>query len=371
MTPWKAAKISDLTRDIDTPSLVLDLDAFERNLAKMQMSLSGSNVRLRPHAKSHKCPEIALRQIEMGAVGICCQKVSEAACFVDQGIQDILVTNQVVGTCKIEHLMGLAKRARMGVLVDHAEQVSALSAAATAHGATLDVYVEVDVGAGRCGVPPGNAAAILAHAVHNATGLNFAGLQCYHGSAQHLRTPSERQEAIRYATECALQSRRSIEALGITVPVITGAGTGSFMHELDSKVFTEIQAGSYVFMDRDYANNERGPNDPEFEHALFILTSVMSINQKGKVVVDAGLKASSVDSGMPGVWQRPGYLYIKASDEHGVVTLPETETINLADQIWLIPGHCDPTVNLYDEIICVRNGKVEEIWPISARGAVL
>lgn len=371
MMPWKAAKLSDAIREIDTPALVLDLDAFERNLARMQKALSGSKVRLRPHAKSHKCPEIAVRQIALGAVGICCQKVSEAACFVDHGIHDVLVTNQVVGSTKLHHLMALSRRARMGVLVDHPEQVSALSVAATTYGAKLDVYVEVDVGAGRCGVEPGEAAALLAQAIHAAPGLQFAGLQCYHGSAQHLRSPEQRLSAIRNATDVALRSRSAIESLGIPVPVITGAGTGSFVNERDSGVFTEIQAGSYIFMDRDYADNQRGQDDPGFEHALFVLTSVLSINQPGKVVVDAGLKASSVDSGMPGIWQRPGCAYIKASDEHGVVTLAPGENLSLGDQLWLIPGHCDPTVNLYDELICVRLGKVEAIWPIAARGAVL
>lgn len=371
MSPWKAAKPFDSIREIDTPALILDLDAFERNLAKMQQSLSGSPVRLRPHAKSHKCPEIATRQIALGAVGICCQKVSEAACFVDHGIQDILVTNQVVGSTKLHHLMALARRARIGVLVDHPEQVMALSAAATTYDANLDVYVEVDVGAGRCGVAPGEETALLAQAIHMAPDLNFAGLQCYHGTAQHLRTPEQRVAAIRHASNVAQQSRAAIETLGIKVPIITGAGTGSFTHERDSGVFNEIQAGSYIFMDRDYADNQRGHDDPVFEHALFVLTAVMSINQPGKVVVDAGLKASSVDSGMPGVWQKPGYQYTKASDEHGVVTLPPGERLSLCEQLWLIPGHCDPTVNLYDELICVRDGKVEAIWPIAGRGAVL
>lgn len=371
MMPWKAANVSDSIHEIDTPALVLDLYAFERNLARMQQALSGSKVRLRPHAKSHKCPEIAARQIAQGAVGICCQKVSEAACFVDYGIHDILVTNQVVGTTKLHHLMALSRRARMGVLVDHPEQVRALSAAANTYGANLDVYVEVDVGAGRCGVAPGEAAAVLAQAVHGAPGLNFAGLQCYHGAAQHFRTPSERRIAIHHATQAALTSRESIQAIGIPVPVITGAGTGSFLNERDSGVFTEIQAGSYIFMDRDYAENQHDHDDPAFEQALFVLTSVMSINQPGKVVVDAGLKASSVDSGMPGIWQKPGCSYLKASDEHGVVALSTGDALSLGEQLLLIPGHCDPTVNLYDEIICIRSGKVEAIWPISARGAVL
>jgi len=250
MTPWKAAKIADPIEQVDTPALILDLDAFERNLSRMQASLSGTSVRLRPHAKSHKCPDIALRQIAMGAVGICCQKVSEAACFVDHGIHDILITNQVVGSTKLHHLMALARRARMGVLVDHMEQVLALEQYAMTYGASLDVYVEIDVGAGRCGVAPGEQAAVLAKAIQGAKGLDFAGLQCYHGAAQHLRTPDERAQAINQAVAAAVKSRQAIESLGIAVPIITGAGTGSFVLERDSGVFGEIQAGSFIFMDR-------------------------------------------------------------------------------------------------------------------------
>ena len=371
MSPWKAARPGDRIDDIDTPALVLDLDAFERNLSHMTHALLGSGVRLRPHAKSHKCPEIARRQIAHGAIGICCQKVSEAACFVEHGINDILITNQVVGANKLTHLMALAKRSRIGVLVDHITQVTSLAEAAHTHNVTLDVYVEIDVGMGRCGVSPGEQAAMLARAIHSSHSLNFAGLQCYHGSAQHFRSPQQRSQAIRSAAEAAIFSRKCIEAAGVAVPIITGAGTGSFVHERDSGVYGEIQAGSYIFMDRDYADNQRAPGDPAFEHALFVLTAVLSVNQPGKVVVDAGLKASSVDSGMPGVWGKEGLQYIKASDEHGVITTPEERAVQMGEKLWLIPGHCDPTVNLYDELICIRNGKVEAIWPITARGAVL
>ncbi len=371
MTPWKAAKPGDQVHDIDTPALVLDLDAFERNLTLMAKALAGSGVRLRPHAKSHKCPEIARRQIAHGAIGICCQKVSEAACFVENGIEDILITNQVVGTTKLNHLAALAKTSKIGVLVDHIDQVTSLAKAAQAQRVSLDVYIEIDVGMGRCGVAPGEGAVALAKAIDSCPGLNFAGLQCYHGSAQHFRSPQQRFQAIRAAAEAATLSRRCIEEAGMTVPIITGAGTGSFVHERDSGVYGEVQAGSYIFMDRDYADNHRAPGDPVFEHALFVLTSVMSVNQPGKVVVDAGLKASSVDSGMPGVWDKEGFQYIKASDEHGVVSVPTDIAVSMGEQLWLIPGHCDPTVNLYDELICIRNGMVEAVWPIAARGAVL
>lgn len=371
MSPWHAARPGDLLSAIDTPALILDLDAFERNLARMAAALQGRNVRLRAHAKSHKCPQIALRQVALGAVGICCQKVSEAAVFVEAGIQDILVTNQVMGEAKLRHLVALARRARMGVLVDHPQQVQALAAAALAAAVTLDVYIEINVGANRCGVAPGEEAVPLARQIVDSASLRFAGLQCYHGSAQHLRTPQDRAAAIGRAVQAARLTREAIQACGIAVERITGAGTGTFVHERDSGVFNEIQAGSYIFMDRDYGDNQLGAGDIAFEHALFVRTTVMSRTSATQAVVDAGLKASSVDSGMPTVWQRPDLRYLKAADEHGVLSTPDAGALALGDQLLLVPGHCDPTVNLYDELICVRAGQVEALWPVAARGALL
>lgn len=374
MSPWKAAQPGDHLDAVDTPALILDLDAFERNLARMAAALRGSTVRLRPHSKSHKCPQIALRQVALGAVGICCQKVSEAAVFADAGIQDILVTNQVVGETKLRHLASLARAVRIGVLVDHPQQIKALAAVALAHGVTLDVYVEVNVGANRCGVAPGDDAVQLALQIAVSASLRFAGLQCYQGPAQHLRTPAERAAAIAAAAAAARMTQLAIEACGVPVERITGAGTGSFVHERDSGVFNEIQAGSYVFMDRDYGDNQRGAGDIAFEHALFVRTTVMSRTAALHAVVDAGLKASSVDSGMPSVFQRDDLRYVKASDEHGVlvnVNTANSAALSLGDQLMLVPGHCDPTVNLYDELVCIRGNRVEAIWPISARGALL
>lgn len=371
MSPWQAARPGDHLSAIDTPALILDLDAFERNLARMAAALRGSKVRLRAHAKSHKCPEIALRQVALGAVGICCQKVSEAAVFAEAGIKDILITNEVMGDIKLRHLAALARIARIGVLVDHPQQVQALAAAVQAHAVTLDVYIEVNVGANRCGVAPGEEAVQLAQQIAASPLLHFAGLQCYHGPAQHLRAPQDRVAAIGRAVEAARMTRQAIEACGIAVERVTGAGTGSFVHERDSGVFNEIQAGSYVFMDRDYGDNQLGDGDIAFEHALFVRTTVMSRSTATHAVVDAGLKASSVDSGLPTVWQRPDLRYVKAADEHGVLSTADAAALALGDQLMLVPGHCDPTVNLYDELVCLRGERVEAIWPIAARGALL
>lgn len=371
MSPWKAARPGDPLTAIDTPALVLDLDAFDRNLQRMADALKGHPVRLRPHAKSHKCPEIARRQIALGAVGVCCQKVSEAAVFVEAGIGDVLVTNQVVGAHKAQHLAQLARRARIGVLVDDAQQVHDIAQAAQGQGVSIDVYVEVDVGGRRCGVVPGPDVARLARQVADQPSLRFAGLQCYHGPAQHRRTPDERAQAIAQASAAARLSRDLVQAEGLAVERITGAGTGSFLLERDSGVFNEIQAGSYIFMDRDYGDNQRAPDDMAFEHALFVRTTVLSHTVPRRAVVDAGLKASATDSGLPTFWQRPDLSYIKAVDDHGVLELAPGARLALGDALMLVPGHCDPTVNLYDELVCIRGDRVEAVWPIAARGALL
>lgn len=370
MSPWSAAQPGQAIDEIDTPALLLDLDAFERNIQVMAAALAGRGVRLRPHAKSHKTPEIARRQLAAGAVGICCQKVSEAAVFVDAGIRDVLVTNEVVGARKLERLAELTGRARIGVLVDDPEQVRGLAAAVSREGTSIDVYIEIDVG-GRCGVPVGDRLSALASQIVAAPGLNLAGLQVYHGPAQHLRDPEQRAAAIRRAADEARRARELLDSLGLPCPLVTGAGTGTFTHERDTGVFGEVQPGSYIFMDRDYADNRIDAGEIRFEHALFVLTTVMSRTSAARAIVDAGLKASSVDSGMPVVWQRSGVSYLKASDEHGVLAVDPTTSVALGDKLLLVPGHCDPTVNLYDELVVVRGGRVEAVWPISARGASL
>lgn len=370
MSPWSAASAGMPIDAIDTPSLVLDLDAFERNGSLMSEWLSESGLRLRPHAKSHKTPEIARRQIAAGAVGICCQKVSEAAVFVDAGIADVLITNQVVGPAKLARLAALAGRARIGVLVDHPDQVLPLAQAVAAAGTVIDVYIEINVG-GRCGIAVGEGLVSLARTVVDCERLRLAGLQVYHGPAQHIRDVHERAAAIGKAGEIARAAQQLIQSAGLPCPLVTGAGTGTFWHERDSGVWGELQPGSYIFMDRDYADNRRSEAEPRFEHALFVLTTVMSRPAPDRAICDAGLKASSVDSGMPVVWQRPELRYLKASDEHGVIDCAGSPQVALGDRLMLVPGHCDPTVNLYDELVCVRGGIVESIWPISARGATL
>lgn len=371
MNRYLPAEIGMALADVDTPALLLDLDAFERNLDRLEASLAGKTIKVRPHAKSHKCPEIALRQIARGAVGVCCQKVSEAEAMVDGGVPDVLVANEVVGAPKLTRLAALAKRARIAVCADDAANVAALNEAARAAGVKLDVLVEVNVGANRCGVEPGEPAVKLAHSIARSGSLRFAGLQAYQGAAQHLRRVEERRAAIEAACAAVRRTTELLAKAGLACEKVTGAGTGSYVFEAVSGVYQELQVGSYIFMDADYARNDWTESGiPRFEHSLFVWSTVMSRPAPGRAVVDAGLKASSVDSGLPRVWEVEGAEYVKASDEHGVLQLDGKARLAVGDKLKLVPGHCDPTVNLYDHYVCVRGGRVEALWPITARGAV-
>jgi D-serine deaminase-like pyridoxal phosphate-dependent protein len=372
MTTRPPAEIGMPLDEVDTPALVVDLDAFERNLRRLPERIAGAAVRLRPHAKTHKCPVIALQQVALGAVGVCVQKVGEAEAMVFGGVRDVLVTNEIVGRQKLRRLMALAPLARIGVCVDDAGQVAALDQAAGEAGTGLAVYVEVNMGGNRCGVEPGAPALDLARRVAETAHLEFAGLQAYHGSAQHLRGWEERRAAIAQAAEKAGGTREILESNGIACPVVTGAGTGSFEFEAESGVYTELQCGSYIFMDADYGRNLDRDGGPArvFEPSLFVWATVMSRPTAERAIVDAGLKALAFDSGPPLVWDEPGASYERASDEHGrLAVAAATNRLRLGDKIRLVPGHCDPTVNLYDWYVGIRGERVEAIWPITARGA--
>ncbi len=379
-----AARVGDALSEVDTPALILDLDAFDRNQARMGESLAQVNkarqakglppISFRPHAKSHKCPDIARQQMAHGAMGICCQKVSEAKIFADAGVGDILISNEVVGEKKIQAIGALAQQVKLTVCVDHLDQARALNQEAIRCGIRLNVLIEMDVGAGRCGIAPGQPCLELAQAMRGLSHLNCLGLQAYHGPAQHMRLKAEREAALAAAIDQVIMTRDLLRDHGIVCEVIAGAGTGSFLIEAMSSIYTEVQPGSYLFMDVDYARNDWALSGmPHFEHSLFVLSTVMSAPTSNRRVLDAGLKASSVDSGMPRLADHSEIEFIKASDEHGVlIGPPETiEKVCLGDKLRLIPGHCDPTVNLYNEIIGVRQGRVESIWPIAARGALL
>ena len=353
--------------EVETPSLLVDLDVYEANLDRMAAAIAGKSARLRPHAKTHRCPIIAGHQIARGAVGVCCQTLGEAEAMVDAGIRDVLITNQVVTPGKIRRLMTLAGRGEVKVCVDDAQNIRDLGAAAQAAGVMLRVLVEVDVGQGRCGVSTPEDAIRLAGLVRETNLLIFQGVQAYQGSIQHVYTQSERDEAALAAIGRAREFVDRLWGAQLHVSIVGGGGTGSFELEAQSSVYNEIQAGSYIFMDADYRRVEGIPR--RFEPALSVVSTVLSATA-GRCVCDAGLKASSTDSGLPVVVGREGLTYVAASDEHGTLRV-QGPSPRVGERIRLVPGHCDPTVNLHDYLVAVRNDRVEELWPVTARGGHL
>ncbi|MDD0838962.1 DSD1 family PLP-dependent enzyme [Curvibacter sp. HBC61] len=368
---------------IDTPALVIDLDAMERNLQRMVDFTAKHQILWRPHAKMHKSAELARLLMSAGAVGACVQKTSEAEALAAGGVTDLYISNQVIAPAKLARIATLAETLAgrggwLALAVDSALGIERLAQALQGRRAKVRVLVEIDVGQGRCGVPPGEAVLPLVRQVLACPQLVFGGLQAYHGQAQHLRSPVERRAAIAQAVRAVNLSGEVLQAAGIQTPLITGAGTGTLVLETASGVYGELQAGSFLFMDADYAANERDPAQPQFEHALFVKTQVMSRSAQ-HAVCDAGHKSHAIDSGLPTVHTWPGEPALRfgnGGDEHGLLyptqagqTLPA-----LGQTLWLIPGHCDPTVNLHDFMVGVRGGlkqgTVERIVTVDARGAV-
>lgn len=359
--------------DIQTPCLVLDLDALERNIKKMGDYAAAQGMRHRVHGKMHKSVDVAkLQEALGGACGVCCQKVSEAEVFARGGIRDVLVSNQVRHPAKIDRLARIPKLgARAICCVDDITNVADLSEAAVRHGTIIECLVEIDCGAGRCGVTTTPAVVEIAMAIDAASGLKFAGLQAYQGAMQHLDSYEERKAKIAIAVAMVKDAVDTLRAQGLDCDIVGGGGTGSYYFESTSGVYNELQCGSYAFMDADYGRildkDGNRIDQGEWENAMFILTSVMSHVKADKAIVDAGLKVQSVDSGLPVIYGRDDVEYIKCSDEHGVV-LDADGVLKINDKLKLVPGHCDPTANVHDWYVGVRNGKVETVWPISARG---
>jgi len=359
--------------DIQTPCLILDLDALERNVKKMGDYAKAHGMRHRAHGKMHKSVDVLKLQQDMGAaIGVCCQKVSEAEVFARGGIKDVMVSNQVTDPVKIDRLARMPKLgARILVCVDDPENVKALSEAAVKHGTQLEALVEIDCGAGRCGVNTTQDVVNIAKLIDAADGLKFAGIQAYQGAMQHMDLYTDRKEKLDAAIAQVGDAVTGLKAQGLECDIVGGGGTGSYYFESNSNVYNELQCGSYAFMDADYGRildkDGKRIDDGEWENALFILTTVMSHSKADKAIVDAGLKAQSVDSGLPTVFGRDDVEYLKCSDEHGVVA--DTDgVLKVNDKLKLVPGHCDPTCNVHDWYVGVRNGKVETLWPVSARG---
>ena len=359
--------------DIQTPCLVLDLDALEHNIRKMGDCAKAHGMRHRVHGKMHKSVDVALLQKELGgSCGVCCQKVSEAEVFVRGGITDILVSNQIRDLVKIDRLARLPKLgARVICCVDDVANVIDLSEGAQKHDTEIECLVEIDCGAGRCGVTTTQEVVEIAKAIGVAPGLKFAGIQAYQGAMQHMRSYGDREAKINLSVAMVKDAVDALKAEGQECDIVGGGGTGSYYFEGNSGVYNELQCGSYAFMDADYGRildkDGKRIDQGEWNNALFILTSVMSHTKADLAICDAGLKVQSVDSGLPVIFGRDDVKYVKCSDEHGVIADPRG-LLKVNDKLRLVPGHCDPTCNVHDWYVGVRNGKVETVWPVSARG---
>jgi 3-hydroxy-D-aspartate aldolase len=358
---------------LQTPALVIDLDIVERNIARMAEHARVHNIALRPHAKTHKSAEIARRQIAAGALGVCAAKLGEAEALADAGVDSLLITSPVVTEPGIARLMVLnAKVRELMATCDNPDVARRLSAAATASGRTLKLLVDIDPGMSRTGIALGDKAFALVELAANSPGLEFAGLQCYAGNLQHLESPGERRDRSLSILRELGEFRDALAKRGIASRIVSGGGTGTFDIDPDAHVLTELQVGSYVFMDRQYKDVWEKPGDRiPFETSLFVQTTVISANREGLATTDAGLKAFATDAGVPeiagGAPEGASYFYF--GDEQGGVLYPPTNRKLLpGDVLACVVPHCDPTVNLYDYYHAVRGDRLEAIWPVDARG---
>jgi 3-hydroxy-D-aspartate aldolase len=374
---WAAARervieLPSHVRDLPTPALLIDLDAFERNLERMAAFYRGRSVGLRPHCKTHKCAIIAQQQRQLGASGLCVAKLAEAEAFVAEGLDDILVTTGVVDPHRIRRLIALLREAPgVSVVVDHARNVDDLNEAARAAGVTLGVAVDLDCGSHRTGVAPGPESLALALHVARAGSLRFLGFQAFASHVMHVKGYDERRNRELQALDYALGARRLAERAGLTVHLFSVGGTGTYDIDCDADGVTDVQVGSYVFMDVMYRaiGGRLTSVFDDFSPALFVLCTVISQPLKGFMTVDAGYKASATDHDPPQPWHLGDVSYGWAGDEHGILTLTKPSLpIVIGDKIRLVAGHCDPTVNLYDCFYVCRGDQVVDQWPITARG---
>jgi D-serine deaminase-like pyridoxal phosphate-dependent protein len=362
-----------LTReDLPTPALMLDMDAFDSNVAKMTACAREHNRALRPHGKTHKCPEIAKALIRAGAVGVCAAKISEAEAFLQNGVTGVLVTTAVIGKEKIERAVRLAAAHPDTIFaVDNTQNVRDLNDAAAAGKARLNLAVDLWVGR-RTGIRPGQAALELAQRIDSLPHVKLAGLQAYAGHASHVIGFEERQTVSREAMAPAVETLCLIESRGIHVPLLSGGSTGTYNIDAEIDGITELQPGSFIFMDVDYSRigGKDGPLYRDFRNALSVLTTVVSKPADEIAVVDGGYKAFATDKPLtPEARNLPGLEFTWAGDEHGIVKMAGGSLpVKVGDRIEFIIPHCDPTVNLYDRIYCLRGENVEDVWNIAARG---
>jgi D-serine deaminase-like pyridoxal phosphate-dependent protein len=359
--------------EIPTPALLLDLDRFERNLTRMSAHARSTGKALRPHAKTHRCPEIARRQIAAGALGVACAKLGETEVMAAAGIRGLLCTTPVVPPEKIARFAALVRQAPdTMVVVDNAENATALDRAAAAAGVTIDVLVDVDVGTRRTGIQPGEPALALARQVAAARALRLRGLQGYAGHCAHVMGWEARRAASHAALAPLMATRTRLEQAGLPVEIVAGGSTGTYNIDSELPGLTELQSGSYCVMDIDYRRiGGRGSEAlTDFEMALTVVATVVSVPTAERGIVDAGLKAFSTDKPFPPeAVERPGLVYEFAGDEHGRLVVQDRDRpVGLGERIEFFPPHCDPTFNLYDRIYAVRGREVEAVWEIAARG---
>lgn len=360
--------------DLDTPALVVDLDALEANIATMQRTVSANGIASRPHAKTHKCPAIARMQLETGSVGICVAKVGEAQALFDHGIDRLLMTTSNVTPFKIRRAMYLRKSCPGFIqATDTAANARELSAAAEAAGVVADVVVDVDPGGHRTGITPGAPALELARLVDRLPGLRLRGLLCYDGGSQHVKGFEARQAQTLERLAAAADTCERFERAGLDTGIFSGGGTGTYNIDHRTPGFTDVQVGSYVFMDAQYIDIG-GADDPDvytdFQPALTVLTTVLNAQYEGRATTDAGAKACTINRPWSRVKGETGMSYTSGSDEFGSIRYGEdaSRTYAVGDKLELIVSHCDPVVNLYDRMYAVRNGIVEAVWGIAARG---
>lgn len=359
--------------DLNTPVLVLDVDALDRNVAAMAALTAQHGVALRPHAKTHKSVDIARRQKAAGAVGVCCAKIGEAEVLAEGGVTGILITSPVAAPAAIERLAKLAATAEeLMAVVDHPGVAERIDAALEATGAKLDVIIDIDPGIARTGVASAEAAVALAKTIAASPNLGYRGVQFYCGSQQHIESYADRRAAIVERTAYLQEVIGALADAGFAPEIVTGSGTGTHRIDLDLGVFTELQAGSYVFMDKQYLDCDIADGAaPPFEVSLSVDARVVSANHSGLVTIDAGYKSLSTDGGVA-VVQRGApetAFFAFMGDEHAALIAPGIgHELKPGDPVSLTVPHCDPTVNLYDFYHIVAEGTLVDIWPVSARG---
>lgn len=357
---------------LHTPALIIDLDIFEANLAKMQSHLTQTGMILRAHTKMHKCPVVARKQMELGATGVCAAKISEAEIMCAAGVEDVLITSPVASPDKYRRLINLVARyPDVKIVVDCSENAQAINDLAGAGGVTVGVYIDIDPAMGRTGIEAGQPVLALAKEVESAGNLRLLGLQMYAGHCMHIEGHEKRRAKYEKVMEAGAETKALLETNDIEVPIFSGGGTGTWDMEAGFGLVNELQAGSYAFMDVEYRDvGGRGSEKfDDFDVSLFVLSTAISKPQRQLITMDAGIKTLATDSVPPEFSDVEGVKYHFGGDEHGIIQLDNpSREINLGDKLKVITPHCDPTVNLHEFYFPYRDGIVSEVWPVSARG---